>query len=138
MQTRLLGRTGLEVTVVGFGALTIGGAFGAVDDAVSANALHAAIDAGINFIDTSDAYGAGHSEHLIGAFLKQRADRDRIIVCTKGGNNMVTGEQNFTPDYIRGTEEVTMVPFETGVHYMEWTEAVIRSAQTGQAVYLPL
>ena len=39
---------------------------------------------------------------------------------------------------IRGTEQITMVQFETGVHYMEWTEAVIRSAQTGQAVYLPL
>lgn len=39
---------------------------------------------------------------------------------------------------IRGTEQITMVPFETGVHYMEWTEAVIRSAQTGQAIYLPL
>ncbi len=36
------------------------------------------------------------------------------------------------------TEEISMVPFETGVHYMEWTEAVIRSAQTGQAIYLPL
>lgn len=46
-------------------------------------------------------------------------------------------EEQFT-NAIRGTEEVTMVPFETGVHYMEWTEAVIRSAQTGQAVYLPL
>ncbi|MFQ6026728.1 MAG: Gfo/Idh/MocA family protein [Dehalococcoidia bacterium] len=39
---------------------------------------------------------------------------------------------------IRGTEQITMVPFESGVHYMEWTEAVARSAQTGQAVYLPL
>ena len=39
---------------------------------------------------------------------------------------------------IRGQEQITMVPFETGVHYMEWTEAVVRSAQTGQAVYLPL
>lgn len=105
MQTRRLGRTGLEVTVVGFGALTIGGAFGAVDDAVSTAALHAAIDAGMNFIDTSDAYGAGHSETLIGKFLKERADRARLILCTKGGNNMVTGERNFTPDYIRGCVE---------------------------------
>ncbi len=105
MQTRSLGRTGLEATVVGFGALTIGGAFGTVDDAVSIDVLHAAIDAGMNFIDTSNAYGAGHSEHLIGNFLKQRADRDRIIVCTKGGNNMVTGERNFTSDYIRGCVE---------------------------------
>ena len=39
---------------------------------------------------------------------------------------------------IRGLEEVTMAPFETGVHYMEWTEAVHRSSQTGEAVYLPL
>lgn len=46
-------------------------------------------------------------------------------------------EEQFT-NAIRGTEEVTMVDFETGVHYMEWTEAVHRSVQTGQAVYLPL
>ena len=46
-------------------------------------------------------------------------------------------EEEFT-NAIRGTEQITMVPFETGVHYMEWTEAVIRSAQTGQAIYLPL
>jgi predicted dehydrogenase len=46
-------------------------------------------------------------------------------------------EEEFT-NAIRGTEQITMVPFETGVHYMEWTEAVIRSAQTGQAIYLSL
>ncbi len=46
-------------------------------------------------------------------------------------------EEEFT-NAIRGTEQITMVPFETGVHYMEWTEAVIRSAQTGQAICLPL
>ena len=46
-------------------------------------------------------------------------------------------EEEFT-NAIRDKEEITMVPFETGVHYMEWTEAVIRSSQTGQAIYLPL
>jgi aryl-alcohol dehydrogenase-like predicted oxidoreductase len=105
MQTRPLGRTGLDVTVLGFGSLTIGGAFGPVDDAISIEALHAAIDAGMNFIDTSDAYGAGHSETLIGKFLKDRSDRNQILLCTKGGNNMVTGERKFTPDYIRGCLE---------------------------------
>jgi aryl-alcohol dehydrogenase-like predicted oxidoreductase len=105
MEKRTLGRTGLQVSVVGFGAMPIGGIYGPVDDAVSTKALHAAIDAGINFIDTSDAYGAGHSERVIGAFLKERPDRDQIIVCTKGGNNMVTGVRNFTPDYIRGCVE---------------------------------
>ena len=105
MQKRTLGRTGLQVTVLGFGAMPIGGIYGPVDDAVSTKALHAAIDAGMNFIDTSDAYGAGHSERVVGAFLKERPDRDQIIVCTKGGNNMVTGVRNFTPDYIRGCIE---------------------------------
>jgi aryl-alcohol dehydrogenase-like predicted oxidoreductase len=105
METRKLGRTGLDVSVVGFGTMTIGGIFGRVDDAVSIQALHAAVDSGINFIDTSDAYGAGHSERVVGAFLKERRDRDHIIVCTKGGNNMVTGVRNFTPDYIRACVE---------------------------------
>ena len=105
MEQRILGRTGLHVSVVGFGAMTIGGIYGPVDDAVSIKALHAAIDAGMNLIDTSDAYGAGHSERVIGAFLKERPDRDRIIVCTKGGNNMETGVRNFTPDYIRACVE---------------------------------
>src|SRR5919109_3326408 len=105
MEKRRLGQTGLDVSVVGFGSMTIGGIFGPVDDAVSTKALHAAIDAGMNFIDTSDAYGAGHSERVVGAFLKERADRDQITICTKGGNNMVTGVRNFTPDYIRGCLE---------------------------------
>src|SRR5215475_1119469 len=105
MDKRTLGRTGLNVAVVGFGAMPIGGIYGPVDDTISTKALHAAIDAGMNFIDTSDAYGEGHSERVVGAFLKERPDRDQIIVCTKGGNNMVTGVRNFTPDYIRGCVE---------------------------------
>ena len=79
METRTLGRTGLHVPVVGFGAMTIGGIFGPVDDAVSIQALHAAIDLGMRFIDTSDAYGAGHSERVIGRFLQERGDRDQIV-----------------------------------------------------------
>jgi aryl-alcohol dehydrogenase-like predicted oxidoreductase len=105
MDTHTLGRTGLQVSVIGFGAMTIGGIYGPVDDALSGKALHAAVDAGINFIDTSDAYGAGHSERVIGAFLKERTDRDQILLCTKGGNNMVTGVRNFTPEYIHGCLE---------------------------------
>ena len=100
MERRTLGRTGLEVTVIGFGAMTIGGAFGPVDDEESSRALHVAVDAGMNFIDTSDAYGAGHSETVIGKFLAERSDRGDILVFTKGGNDMTTGRRNFTPDHI--------------------------------------
>jgi len=100
MEKRKLGNTGLEVTVVGFGAMTIGGAFGPVNDDESIAALHAAIDSGMNFIDTSNAYGEGRSESLIGAFLKTRADRDDILIISKGGNNMVTRQRNFEATYI--------------------------------------
>ena len=93
MEKRPLGNTGLEVSVVGFGAMTIGGRFGPVDDAESNRALHAAIDGGMNFIDTSNAYGEGRSENLIGKFLKERPDRDDLILCTKGGNNFVALER---------------------------------------------
>ncbi|HBK81875.1 MAG TPA: hypothetical protein DDZ83_19760 [Nitrospinae bacterium] len=105
MEKRTLGNTGLEVSVVGFGAMTIGGRFGPVDDAESNRALHAAIDGGMNFIDTSNAYGEGRSENLIGKFLKERPDRDDLILCTKGGNNFVALERggwgrDFTPGFI--------------------------------------
>lgn len=100
MEKRTLGSTGLQVTVIGFGAMTIGGVFGPVDDAESNRALHQAIDCGMNFIDTSDAYGTGHSESVIGRFLKERKDRGGILILTKGGNNMTTGKTEFTPGYI--------------------------------------
>ena len=112
MEKRMLGNTGLEVTVIGFGAMTIGGAFGPVDDGESNRALHAAIDGGINFIDTSDAYGAGRSENIIGQFLKERSDRNDIIVFTKGGNNMATGQRDFTPEYISNALENSLKRLE--------------------------
>ena len=106
MEKRILGRTGLKVSVVGFGAIPIGGFFGPVDDAESIRALHAAVDGGMNYIDTSDAYGLEfRAEIVIGKFLKERSDRKDILICTKGGNNMVTGKRNFSPDYIRGCLE---------------------------------
>jgi aryl-alcohol dehydrogenase-like predicted oxidoreductase len=101
MQKRRFGNTAFEVTVLGFGAMTIGGAFGAVDDNENMSALHAAIDAGMNFIDTSNAYGEGRSETLVGQFLAERSDRDDILVHNKGGNNLATRQRNFEPGYIQ-------------------------------------
>ncbi len=68
MQYRQLGRTDMKVSAVSFGAWAIGGAWGPVDDEDSMKALHAAIDAGTNFIDTADVYGDGHSERLVARF----------------------------------------------------------------------
>ena len=81
MEKRILGSTGLEVTVIGFGAMTIGEIYGPVDDSESNRALHASIDNGMNFIDTSDAYGQGHSESVIGKFLKESfIDASSIVI----------------------------------------------------------
>ena len=109
MQYRTLGRTGLRISEVGFGAMTIGGeVFGATDDQESLRALHRAIDLGINFIDTADAYGRGHSEELLAQVLKTR--RNEVILATKGGNQFTVrqGLRNFDPDYITSALEQSL------------------------------
>ena len=101
MKYRILGRTGLRVSAVGLGTMVHAGHFGPMDDRESVSAIQTAMDLGVNFIDTSDAYGAGYSETLLGEAL--RGKRDRVILATKGGNVMVgpdRGKRNFTPDYI--------------------------------------
>ena len=77
----------MTVSSVSFGAWAIGGFWGEVDDAESLRALHAAIDAGVNFIDTADVYGDGRSERLI-AQLKKARPRDRIWVASKAGRRL--------------------------------------------------
>ncbi len=82
MNERRLGRTGLSVSEIGYGAWGIGGDMwlGAQDDE-SVQALHRAIDLGLNFIDTALAYGRGHSEKLIGQVVRER--EERIVVSSK-------------------------------------------------------
>ncbi len=87
MDYRALGRTGLSVSSVSFGAWAIGGTWGPVDDAESLAALHAAVDAGTNFIDTADVYGDGRSERLV-ARLRRERPRDTIHVATKAGRRL--------------------------------------------------
>ncbi|MBS0010118.1 MAG: aldo/keto reductase [Bacteroidales bacterium] len=88
MKYRKLGRRGPLVSSVGFGAWGISGRdWGKTDDARSKKAIHSALDEGLNFIDTADVYGFGHSEELIRQVLEERSDRDRIIIATKAGNN---------------------------------------------------
>jgi aryl-alcohol dehydrogenase-like predicted oxidoreductase len=98
MQYRTLGRTGLQVSEVGFGAWAIGGpsrlgeleiGWGEVDDAMSLRAIEAAYDAGVTFFDTADVYGAGRSERLLGKALNGK--RDRVVIATKVGNRTLDG-----------------------------------------------
>jgi aryl-alcohol dehydrogenase-like predicted oxidoreductase len=100
MEHRRLGKTGRTVSSVGFGAWAIGGSWGSLDDATALRALHAAADAGVNLIDTADVYGDGHSERLIGRFLRERSG-DSLFVATKIGRRTVQDPAAFTPAAIR-------------------------------------
>jgi aryl-alcohol dehydrogenase-like predicted oxidoreductase len=86
MNYRTLGRTGFSVSEVSFGAWAIGGTWGEVDDAESMRALHAAVDAGQNFIDTADVYGDGRSERLVARLRRER--KEPIYVTTKAGRRL--------------------------------------------------
>jgi len=85
LKLKRLGRTNVLVSEIGFGAWAISGrGYGPTDDKDSIRALHRALDLGVNFIDTADIYGDGHSEELIGRVLRERNDKEAIIA-TKFG-----------------------------------------------------
>jgi aryl-alcohol dehydrogenase-like predicted oxidoreductase len=86
LKYRTLGRTGWKVSEISFGAWAIGGAWGQVSDEESMAALNQAIDSGINFIDTADVYGNGHSHSLIAQLKKSR--KEEIVVATKLGRRL--------------------------------------------------
>jgi aryl-alcohol dehydrogenase-like predicted oxidoreductase len=87
MNKRPLGRTGFDVSESSFGAWAIGGTWGAVSDDESMRALHAAVEQGVNFIDTADVYGDGRSERLVGKLLKEHRGR-HLHVATKAGRRL--------------------------------------------------
>jgi len=124
MFTRTLGRSGIQVSAMGLGCWAIGGPFwdnssgpegvtgyGAVDDTESIWAIHRALNMGVTFFDTSDAYGCGHSETILGQALKGR--RDQVVIATKFGyvldeaTGRIMGE-DASPDYIRRACEASL------------------------------
>jgi len=104
MKYRRLGRTELMVSEVGFGAWAIGGhGWGPTDDSESLAALRRAFELGVNFIDTADVYGAGHSEQVIGEAIKGK--REKFIVATKFGNDFygrLEGKYDLRADFSAG------------------------------------
>lgn len=85
MQRRMLGKSGIEASVVGLGTWVTGGGemWNGADDAESLKAIDVALDRGVNFIDTAPAYGWGHSEKIVGQAIRGR--RDKVVVATKCG-----------------------------------------------------
>lgn len=117
MNYRALGRTGIKVSEVGFGAWGIGGrtvkqtSYGDTDDRTSLAALARALDCGINFFDTSAAYGDGHSETLIGkAFAGRRQD---VVIATKAGYDSWDHEPDFSAAALVASAERSLRRLQT-------------------------
>src|SRR5215813_13089712 len=103
MHTRTLGNSDLQVSAIGLGLMSMSGTYGKSDDAQSVDVIHRALDLGINFLDSSDMYGWGQNEELLGRALKGR--RSQALVTTKfgqvqspdGKGNLVDG----SPAYVQ-------------------------------------
>src|SRR6266702_6491349 len=103
MEYRTFGRTGWNVSAIGFGAWGIGGdVWGPTDDKTSLTTLNQAIDLGVNFFDTADVYGDGHSEQLIAQVRKARSEH--MIVATKAGRRL-------TPHIASGYNRLNLTGF---------------------------
>lgn len=119
LPTRPLGRSGLEITTVGFGAWAAGGGgwsygWGPQDDTESIAAMRRALELGVNWIDTAAVYGLGHSEQVVGQLLRLLAPADRPLIFTKCGlvwreeEPMASPEQTLQPDSIRRECEASL------------------------------
>jgi aryl-alcohol dehydrogenase-like predicted oxidoreductase len=109
LQTRRLGASDLDVTAIGLGCMSLSGVYGESSDDNGISVVHAALDAGVNFLDSADMYGWGQNETLLGKALKGR--RDSVILATKfgqvqqpTGGNGVDGR----PEYVRAACEASL------------------------------
>jgi len=158
MKYRTLGRTGIEVSEIGFGAWGIGGVqWTGGDDEEAKRALNLAIDQGLNFIDTALAYGEGHSERLVGEVARSR--KEPIYIATKVPPKNrewpardVPLRQVFTYDYIiecteqslrnLGVETIDLqqlhVWSDNWTDESEWSDALLKLREQGKVRYFGL
>lgn len=109
LEHRTLGRNGPSVSAIGLGCMSLSGVYGAADDSASEDLIRYAIDQGVDHLDSSDMYGWGHNEHVIGRALKGR--RDRVVLATKFGQTQNPGGPNGVngrPDYVQQACEASL------------------------------
>ena len=116
MQHRKLGTHGPNVSAIGLGCMSFAGAFGETDEATSHHCLDAALDHGINFLDTANIYGIGRSENVLGTWLAQ-GKRDVVIASKVGIQRDPDRPVNNDPSYIRAELEGTLQ--RLGVDYID-------------------
>jgi aryl-alcohol dehydrogenase-like predicted oxidoreductase len=149
MDYRQLGREGLAVSAIGFGAMSIAGVYGAADDEESIATVRRALDLGVNLIDTADIYGGGHSEELVGRAIAGR--RSEVVLATKFGAGARERGGNGRPEYVRQSIEGSLrrlnvetvdlyylhrVDFETPIE--ETVGAMAELVREGKVRYLGL
>jgi aryl-alcohol dehydrogenase-like predicted oxidoreductase len=109
MEQRQLGKSGIKVSALGLGLMSMSGVYGNANDDESIKVVHYALDQGINFLDSADMYGWGHNETLLGKALKGR--RDKVVVATKFGQvKAADGKQSVDgrPDYVMQACEASL------------------------------
>jgi aryl-alcohol dehydrogenase-like predicted oxidoreductase len=107
---RKLGNSNLTVFPIGLGCMSLSGAYGKGDDAESIKVVHHAIDHGVNFLDSSDMYGWGHNETLLGKALAG-GRRDKVVLATKFGQTQQPGGANGVngrPEYVKQACEASL------------------------------
>ncbi len=115
MQTRILGKTGLHVPVLSLGGSALGGVFGPIEESEAVRTVHAAIDCGMNFIDTSPFYGLTRAETVLGRALRG-VRRDRYLLATKTGRY---GQNEFDFSARRTLASVEESLARLGVDYVD-------------------
>src|SRR5260221_604225 len=105
MEMRSLGKSGIKVSAIGLGLMSMSGIYGNANDEESVRVIHYALDKGINLLDSADMYGWGHNEELLGRALKGKGGglRDGVVVATKFGQTKAAdGKQGVdgTPAYV--------------------------------------
>ena len=119
MEYRTLGKTGLKVSALSFGASSLGGVFKPVDESVAIRTVRTALDCGINFIDVSPFYGYTKAEEVLGKALKG-IPRDRYYLATKVGRY---GDADFDFSAKRSAESVEESLRRLGVNYVDTIQA---------------
>ena len=146
---RPLGKQGLKVSAIGYGAMGLEGWYGAIDESAAVDTIRHALDIGVNFIDTADAYGNGHNEELVGRAIKGR--RNDCIVATKFGivfEPGIAGTEwptnfgfslriNGKPDYVRKCLDKSLrrLGVETiDLWYLHWPDLAMPIEETVAAM----
>jgi aryl-alcohol dehydrogenase-like predicted oxidoreductase len=154
MDYRTLGRSSLRVSAIGLGCMSMSGTYGKGDDGVSTAVVHRSLDLGVNFLDSSDMYGWGHNEELLGRAIKGR--RGEVVLATKfgqvkpppgGGGNLVDGRAAYVAEACDaslrrlGVDVIDLYyqhRVDPKVPIEETVGAMARLVQAGKARYLGL